>query len=172
MKTKLCKPVLIESKLTLNSIDNKDIKLNYSKGCIVKYNIQNYYHMVYQLILISLDPDEKIEVGNICYDLESPRLFTCAVGENVLFRLLKNKAAKVIAIQSQLSPEYIQQFVEEYNKCEIKDVEIEMEDWCDYDDDCTWGGLDKADYRIKLTNNFITIVNKEEITEKDYLKQK
>ena len=34
---------------------------------------------------------------------------------------------KVIATQSQIPPEYIQQFIEEYNKGEVKDIEIEME---------------------------------------------
>lgn len=36
---------------------------------------------------------------------------------------------------------------------EIKSIEIEYKDWCDYDDDNTLGGLDKSDYRpVTLLN--------------------
>ena len=73
----------------------------------------------------------------------------------------QNSAKKVIATQPQLSPEYIQQFIEEYNKGEVKDVEIEME-W-------TLGNEEDDNQNLipvlvpKLTNGFITIGKKEPI---------
>ena len=68
---------------------------------------------------------------------------------------------KVIATQDQLPNEYIQQFVEEYNKGEVKDVEIEMttttyDDWME-------NGTSPVYPKPKLTMGFITIINKEPI---------
>lgn len=57
----------------------------------------------------------------------------------------------------QIPQSFIKQYVESGGS--IDEVEIEYTDWCDYDDDNTWGGLDKADLRIKLDSNNCVIVH-------------
>ena len=108
-----------------------------------------------QLILISLD--DEIKVGDKHY-FEGEVKYTTKQTIEYLNSSGDNTFKKVIATQEQISPEYIQQFIEEYNKGKVKDFEIEMKDWCDYDDN-PCGGLDKPDWRPKLTNGFVTIVN-------------
>lgn len=117
MKTLKCRPVLVE-------VDKSFLYLHGGK----LYNNRTTMHIpdgkqiTQQLILISLNTDEKIEVGNKYYSTIHNQIFECINNKQYF-----ENEFKVIATQSQLSPEYIQQFIEEYNKDEVKDVEIEME---------------------------------------------
>jgi len=57
-------------------------------------------------------------------------------------------------------PQISQSFIEEYVKAGgIDEVLLEYKDWCDYDDDNTWGGLDKADLRLVLDQNNCVITH-------------
>lgn len=166
MKTKLCKPVLVEI--------NEESNLFRKKGAdFLEYIPNNNYegpYIGYELILISLDPDDKIKEGDIipyviCWANETYEYFNSNNG------IRKSKipyVKKVIATQDQIPPEYIQQFVKEYNEDEVKDVEIEI--------DLFWNNGGKYGiqpfpnetatekdrvYKSKLTNGFITIVKEE-----------
>ncbi len=110
-----------------------------------------------QLILISLE-DEKIEVGDrVIYDFFDGHKVDVIVDNTIDTypeRWLGFK--RVIACQSQLSLEYIQQFIEEYNKGEVKDISIEMEE-------CTDGNgmyRNSKMFQPKLNNGHVTIVEK------------
>lgn len=165
MKTKKCRPVLVESK------ENTGITL----GINITRNIPGIMRgQNYQLILISLDPDEKIEVGDkyivelfnvkgksTGFHLESCNVINDVWVNNTSVDLTRhiNNCKKVIALQSQLSPEYIQQFIEEYNKDKVKDVEIEMvtmNKGYNNHEDSPYNEIDIP----KLTNGFVTIVEK------------
>ena len=118
MKTKLCRPILIETKSEDTLISNREF-INLLDGKI--HNpFKNQY---YELILISLDPDEKIEEGDKYYDEHNGLILTASSQSDHDIYQYK----KVIATQSQLSPEYISKFVEEYNRSEVKDIEIGIE---------------------------------------------
>ena len=162
MKTKKCKPVLIESK------ENTGITLgiNITKNIPGAMRGQNY-----QLILISLE-DEKIEVGDkwiyICpingvdYGDKGDAIVTNNLKSNWFDKLHdKTNYKKVIATQDQLSPEYIAKFIKQYNNGKVEDVEIEVlimnEGYTDIND-YPYQEIDIP----KLTNGFITIVEKKE----------
>lgn len=161
MKTKLCRPVLIKT--------NKESNLQITNGKLYysdKLFCANHPDMPevgfinpnqnQQLILISLDTNERIEEGDKFYNQDLH-----LIGELIVPNTYRN-VFKVIATQyqSQLSPEYIQQFVEEYNKKEVKDVEIK---W-DYREGEFLTELENCPYaptinEPKLTDGFVTIVN-------------
>lgn len=167
MKTKLCRPVLVESK------EHNKLRLDNNGKLTFEPHIQGLsysglIHTYQQLILISLDPDEKIEVGDkylvelfkITGESVGLQLEECRQIDNIWInnfdvvstRHISN-CKKVISTQSQLSPEYINQFIEEYNKGEVKYVEIEFEEYGTIMKD-----FKDINFRPKLTNGFITIV--------------
>lgn len=202
MKTKLVKPVLVDSKIA-NIYKCRTGGLGY-KEVATSYTVEGQGQ---QLILISLDPDDKIEEGDICYYenyLGGGKFLVIYTKYGTYHKLntdpikqygtieggitpLEQDVFKVIAQQSQLSPEYIQQFIEEYNKGEVKDVEIEMnvvtmqESSKGYEDnDILVNGkivesvhyelteiidktIEKYGKQPKLTNGFITIIEKSNI---------
>jgi hypothetical protein len=168
METKLCRPVLVESKDSTTMIGWKN------KIELINNSISQLVDKYYELILISLDPDEKIEVGNNFW-YRNYKLMTCT-GLSKSGQILTNNevakhndyghpqslSKKVIATQSQLSPEYIQQFIEDYNKGEVKDVEIEMiamNEGYNKPEDYPFQEIDIP----KLTNGFVTIAEKSNI---------
>lgn len=91
-----------------------------------------------QLILISLEPDENIEVGDKVYSSETNSILT--FNNETACKLANQQKAKtyfkLIATQDQLPPEYIQQFKVEDVYIEMENVKIEVP---------------------KLTNGFVTI---------------
>lgn len=175
MKTKLVRPVLVETKekstfkgqLCLNGI--------YLFSARESDNVGNLNPQ--QLILISLE-DEKIEVGNSWIYIDPINGIDYgenghAIVKNNLnsswFEKLHDKLNyhKVIATQDQISPEYIAKFVEQYNNGKIEDVEIKMDDngeesWIgdDYSGEPFWS----EKLEPSLTSGFITIVEKKEPT--------
>ena len=175
MKTKLCKPILIESK------EDYGITL----GVNITRNIPGAMRgQHYQLILISLDTNDDIKPGDKYYSFETETIDILEENE-----LSMSYDRKVIATQDQLPNEYIQQFVEEYNKYEVKDVEIEMIDNKQQLEECVENieeicleeheniedspyyeqyclavkDIDNIVYQLKLTNGFITIVKEKPI---------
>lgn len=177
MKTLKCRPVLIDSKdkSSVLVLDDNSHKLN-----LCEPNEAAWGHK--QLILISLDLDEKIKVGdtfladdrNTIHDKPIYSIQRCKAiqnewifGDDSDLGYNPDWSKKVIATQSQLSPEYIQQFIEEYNKGEVKDVEIKMEESLTkvYDNigGHSGGHWEPNGFQPKLTNGFVTIV------EKDYI---
>ena len=63
---------------------------------------------------------------------------------------------KVIAKHSELPEEYIQQFIDNYNNGIVRVIEIEMEDYLT-EEFALKGSF--RNYRAKLTNGFVTIIN-------------
>lgn len=161
---KLCRPILVVTNKKDTNLFKKHNILYYTKGMITSGgSIQ-----AYELILVSLDPDEKIEVGNKC--IKFGNIYKGGYIEHIYspvdFAFPEIDFKKIIATQSQLSPEYINQFVEEYNKNKINNIEIEMID-NGYEVDMEGvGGMDWGDtcwnskIEPKLTNGFITVVKK------------
>lgn len=149
------RPVLVETKEPANIIGWKN------KVQLTNDNISQLVDKYYQLILISLE-DEKIEVGELCYHKGSKEVVNYQNGG-----FPKGHCFKVIATQSQLSPELIQQLVYEYNNGGMKDFEIEFDNIRIGTEDISGMGI--YDYKPKLTNGFVTVVGKEPIlyTEKE-----
>ena len=153
MITKLVRPILIKSK------ENTEIILgvNITRNIPGDLRGQNY-----ELILISLE-NEKIEVGDEVCD---GKYIEKAITDYYII------SKKVIAHQSQISPELIQHLIAEYNSGDMKDFEIEMEPLTHNGKSngfniCTCGfKKDKEGYltctkehlQPKLTNGFVTPV--------------
>lgn len=192
MKTKLVKPVLVDSEIA-NIYKCRTGGLGY-KEVATSYTVEGQGQ---QLILISLDPDEKIEEGDICYYenyLGGGKFLVIYTKYGTYHKLntdlikqygtieggitpLEQDIFKVIATQDQLSPELIQQLIAEYNNSCMQDFEIEMEEdksnLCDcyYTKYCKSTQLapgvkcrDIKHYKPKLNNGFVCIVKKEPIT--------
>ena len=120
METKLVRPVLLESKEPNNiyTLDGKLYQTTPNTNIVVSKADKL---IPQQLILISLE-DEKIEVGDrVIYDFFDGHKVDVIVDNTIDTypeRWLGFK--RVIACQSQLSLEYIQQFIEEYNKGKLR----------------------------------------------------
>lgn len=156
-------PVLIKS--------DKITSLWSYKGRTLRYNEANFNFeddtIYYQLILASIDSTDKISSNDLFTDLVTIR--TCTHCENDTIYCFdssppyvqKTGQYKVMALQSQIPEYYIQQFVDEYNKEAIKDVEIEMKneqsDCHGCTEDCYEEGCKQ--HKPKLTNGFINIIN-------------
>ena len=153
MKTLLVRPVLVPTKDTesILVIDDNSRRLH-----ICKPNEAAWGHQ--QIVLVSLDPNEKIEKGDLHI-----RFHNGKVGSNIdnspIEWCHKYKYKKVIATQDQLSPDHIHKLVDEYNNGEMQNFEIEM-DWILGDKEDENQNLIPV-LQPKLTNNFITIVEKE-----------
>ena len=162
METKKVRPVLVES---------KESTLHLSHGKLLIRSIEStgksdlYKSIPQELILISLE-NEKIEVGDICLNESNPN--------DVNNNLIKidsetskynannfSSCKKVIARQSQISPEYISKFIEQYNNGCVEDLEIEM-----MYKDCPNSSIENWNYFPEplLTNGFVSIVEKEPIS--------
>ena len=158
MKTHKCRPVLLPT-------DNKHSQLEIDDLTVGKlsYELKQYHHKnPQQLILISLE-DDKIEVGDTLIDSDlktSFELFSPYEEGDIAV----DKFYKVIVTQEKLPPEYIQQFIEEYNKGEVKDVVIEMEEIKDTTDRAWYNTcLCRNIIQPKLNNGFVTIIVKSDI---------
>ena len=193
MKTKRVRPALVESKdkITLNSIVNDPtfglgiIIEKHGEECF--YNTHSSGGSIttpwernlgdrlkhYELILISLE-DDKIEEGeylNLAHRvIVQPTDLEWANSNS-------NNLKKVIARQSQIPQEYISKFIAQYNTGGVEDLEIEMEKcWINSDNvkGNSFTEVAKFESSIndfdavliiqpKLTNGFVTIVEKEVI---------
>lgn len=189
MKTHKVRPILLPTKNIHSQLEIDDIsigKLSYEA---------KHYHCKHsqELILISLE-DEKIEVGNICYyenDFGGGKFLVRYTGNNIYHELgvdpvdqygridcgitpLKSDISKVMARQSQIPSKYISKFIEQYNNNCVDDLEIEISEYFDCKN-CTINCImscQKDDPIIiqkpKLTNGFVTIVEKEPISFSKY----
>lgn len=176
-------------------IDSKESTLHLSHGKLLITSIEStgksdlYKSIPQELILISLE-DEKIEVGNEFYSSKYETIDVLA-SNGVIDEFT---SFKVIARQSQIPPEYISKFIEQYNNGCVEDLEIEMgirsnaalgykeyvylEHICDKkyvpikidaninQNSYSLGEIEEfEDWEIeiytKLTNGFVTIVEKE-----------
>lgn len=186
MKTKKVRPVLVEIKDASNIFENNDKTLSFYEH---KQHASSGGKK-FELILISLE-DEEIEVGNKVFTgkhIETVIDITNKHGNIVCetATYLPEDVEKVIARQSQISPEYISKFIEQYNKGCIEDLEIEMEKcWINSDNVKGNSFTEVAKFepsindfdavliiQPKLTNSFVTIVEKEPIifTEEEVIK--
>lgn len=174
MKTKLVRPILLDSE------EWQPLVLSTSRyGGLFKseyYNPMTEMGDTYkELIFVSLDPDERIEIGDIIY--HSLDYCTLLVTDSPQYdnkEMLKEYGyKKVITTYSQLSPELIQKLIDEYNNGGMKDFEIEM---CLYYKDLSgeheaYLAMPTDYYKPKLTNGFITpIIKEEKLYTKDDLK--
>ena len=159
MKTKRVRPVLVESKDIHSQLEIDNIYINK-----LSYELKQYHcKHPQELILISLE-DEEIEVGNEY--LDDCGLIRKAVTSDEDYWKRRPDYKKVIARQSQISPEYISKFIEQYNNDCVEDLEIEMEELYIYPDG-TKSKISRLMPDAKpveepnLTNGFVTIVEKE-----------
>ena len=113
-----------------------------------------------QLILISLE-DEEIEVGDLVFN---PIANSVDIIQYVSKKDYNFGAKKVIATQSQISSEYITRFVDQYNNGKVEDLEIKItnEPQSHKDIDKLVEGTIYLN-QPKLTNGFVTIVEKQPI---------
>lgn len=181
MKTKKCKFVLVQNN------NSSPSKIGVWKHCKTNelalwqdmFSVdKNWYG--FDLILISLDPEEKIKVEDKCYDDGSRRLnydsgiynviLICDNGDYMLEHIVtkcqifvRSNIKKVIATQSQISLADIQKAIEQYNaNGEFEDVEIEMEAVSNENDNPFTNPEGLYDFEgnkwsPKLTNGFVTI---------------
>lgn len=171
MKTLLVRPVLVESKERTNLWSYKGRRLYYNQANFNDEDETAYYRAV----LVSLDPNDKIERGNKVVtnnvDYFATEIQLCTMSEfldsdniikfgiNNQIKVYKFGYNKVIATQDQLSPDLMQKLVDEYNNGGMQNFEIEM-DWILGDKEDENQNLIPV-LQPKLTNNFITIVEKE-----------
>lgn len=178
MNTKKIRPILIpiKSEWTLKSI-RKHLSF-------IDNDIRNpFTNQYYNLILISLAPDEKIENGDrvACFEEKELTKFVGLskveeyYGENQAWCYDEDDKTevhplnyqffirKVIAIQDKLSSELINKLIEEYNNGGMRDFEIEMEEYGTVMKD-----FKDINYRPKLTNGFITPVENKHKKHKMY----
>ena len=179
MKTKLCRPVLVP--ISLKKIQPKDcigkIFLNKDNVASILTNIEDiiksnsYFKAIPQeLILISLDPEEKIEVDKLHLNVWNNEIITMDLAtKNMLdCGMLHNPHCKIIATQCQLPQEYIQQIVEQFNSGKVEDIEIEIiEDYGhidkDYDPDDQENAIFIGEYLKLNDENQIQIVKRKPI---------
>ena len=174
MKTKRVRPILVEIKDASNIFENNDKTLSF-------YEYKQHASSggkKFELILISLE-DEEIEENDYYYFSKSNSLHK-HLGTLPLnkYKHDGDKCFKVIARQSQISPEYISKFIEQYNKDCIEDLEIELEKcWINSDNVKGHSFTEVAKFepsindfdavliiQPKLTNGFVIIVEKEVIS--------
>lgn len=141
MITKTCMPVLIET---------KDI------NTAIKINRNNKF---YNLILFSCDLNETFTTG----DLITDGIVIIAATEklvNAQDLIGRRDWRKIIATQKELSPEYIQRFIQEHDSSRVNNIEIEMEQEksTGYTEDRCRTFYGK--YKPVLTNGYVTIVEK------------
>ena len=170
MKTKKVRPVLVEIKDASNIFENNDKTLSF-------YEYKQHASSggkKFELILISLE-DEKIEEGEY---LNLAHRVIVQPSDLEWANSNSNNLKKVIARQSQISPEYISKFIEQYNSGSVEDLEIEMEKcWINSDNVKGNSFTEVAKFepsindfdavliiQPKLTHGFVTIVEKEPIT--------
>jgi len=183
MKTKLCKPVLIESNDSVYVGDiMKYVKLMYLRteydcklGSLtinINRNVteSNEYWQKYKLVLVSLDPKEIIKEDDFVL-LQNGELKRMKESD-VIDYLNSNSDAtvKVIATQKQLSPEYIKKFIKEYNENNVQNVEVEGNLFrrfgsiilpCSPLNNESNSDMSIYSFVPKTTNNFVAIVEKE-----------
>lgn len=136
MKTKLVRPIFIDVNDIKISIVMKGVMPNLCRLTTDVIDDEEWlrFGKPQQLILISLDPNEKIEendswIGYKIGEIEEESKLIIVTPENrqsIFHNIVKSKFGKVIATQDQLSHELIQQLVAEYNNGGMRDFEIEM----------------------------------------------
>ena len=175
MNTIRIRPLLVESK-EIPNVGDLCFSPRYEGKLLVFGNFENSYQnecKKQELILISLE-DEKIEGNNYVYNNKRKiiELFKYIQGtcEEIFCR-------KVITRQSQIPAEYISKFIEQYNNGSVEDLEIEMEHYWINSDSIKGNFFTEVakfepsinqydailNNRPKLTNGFVTIVEKEPI---------
>ena len=165
MKTHKVRPLLIDSKDNIKEgvlfIDSlRKLRNCTNLDCLAYCNNKENFKITswetQELVLISLE-DEKIEVGNEFYSSKYETIDVLA-SNGVIDEFT---SFKVIARQSQISPEYISKFIEQYNNGCVEDFEIEM-----MYKDCPNSSIENWNYFPEplLTNGFVSIVEKEPIS--------
>lgn len=178
MKTKLVRPVLVESKEPNNiyTLGGKLYQTTPNTNIVVSKTDKL---IPQQLILISLE-DEKIEVGDIgfinigggtvgtvSYDKEY-KTWDLTTKDNVHYPFTTREyIKKVIVPQEQISPELIQQLVDEYHNGGMKDFEIEMIE--KIHNHYSGANAQWKELLPKLTNGFVTIVTEKENSDREII---
>jgi len=181
MKTIKVRPILVETK------DNEDR----AYPCILKHSIVSngkigYYDsniktptIAMELILVSLAPEEKIEVADKLYFGNNIIIVEKIHDDAITFlnpidgkvHTIQgiNRFKKIIATQDQISPEDIQKAIEQYNASgKFEDVEVAREHTTvisgGFIPTGQIGGKGLQHHnvgKIKLTNGFVTIVEQD-----------
>lgn len=147
--TKSVRPILIDCDIH-NPLRIDENGILAFEPNIVGLHYSGLSHTYKELILISLD--DNLKDGDPCLvDGGLGRIGVDTYSEYVKYSV---NPKKVIAVQSQIPDDYIQQFIEEYGLGDVKDVEIECWDNSDYNPSMF------PDIRPKITDNFITFAHK------------
>lgn len=169
METKRVRPVLVEIKF--NSIEEMqgDIILRGNKlyTCeqlkALQLQKKENSDKVFELILISLEK-EKIEEGDTYFSKYGNNIDIITKDNYISESHIRAKTFnKVIARQSQISPEYISKFIEQYNDGSVEDFDIRMITMNKGYNDIADIPYQEVDIP-KLTNGFVTIIEKEQIS--------
>lgn len=199
MKTKLVRPVLVKNSIVAQTNPSATGLTLCNDNVLRIGNPLDKSESRVNLVLISLEEDE-INSGDILFHTLSKRLFR-VLDSSYLFNIkcidiINNEELicsnischKVIVTQEQISPEYITKFVDQYNDGGVSDIEIVVEkdksNLCDcYNTKfCKSTQLrngvkcrDEKHYKPKLVDNFIIIIEKDNIIGKpleDYIQLK
>lgn len=166
MKTKLCRPILVPTKE--KSTFDGQLCLNGNHLFIARECDDVGDLQPQKLILISLDPEEKIEVGDKVLRPDGVIIIMSHSDMVAYLDSQSNATKKIIATQDQLPKEYIQQLVEQYNSHKVEDVEIEIiEDYGhidkDYDPDDQENAIFIGEYLKLNDENQVQIVKRKPI---------
>lgn len=173
MKTKRVRPVLCD-KFNVSAIFKRD------KTGVLIYDKPDYSGicMFYDIFLISLDDDDKIEVGELYVKYKnehntsgkfiSDNYNTCTANRNFIENYYNNYGRyhyKIIATQTQISPSHICKLIEDYNNGGMMDFEIEwLEDYGhidkDYDENDHGNAIKIKNEPILNSEGFIIIIDK------------
>jgi hypothetical protein len=173
MKIKSLKPKLIEIDEYIEDYPFLGLENN-KLSIYTEKNKSNFNVIPQKLILISLDNEDKIYIGDDYYSSTLNIIFNAYSDSIVKSSNESLNCHKVFATQSQISAEYIQKFIEEYNTGNIKDIEIVMVDNNPNNQELLYNNEHGEyffedvvnekiktvflKYKPKLTNGFITIV--------------
>lgn len=118
-KTKKCRAVLVDAPGDFNHKLWFSTRLDYLQYTNCRNFLSGFNPK--QIILISLEPDEKIEVGDVIYNSRENVVEAVISIEDLEFISIINSndeliIFKVIATEEQISKEYMGQFVDEYNE--------------------------------------------------------
>lgn len=155
MKTINVKPILVESEALSKG---HSLYITQSNE-LVKFSSFHSGYKSQQLVLINNNIKSKFEIGDLITDgFEILKATPCIFNAQDLIGRIK--WSKIIAIQDQLPENYIQQFIEDYNYNNVKDIEIELTQesiniFIENKNRTFYG-----DYIPKLINGFIIIVEK------------
>lgn len=117
-----CRPILINN---LSSSPSKVGLWKHSKTGVISlwkdYFSMDHNWYGYDLILYSLNPNDEIKIGDKYFDEHSKFIGTATVNFG---RVGDDSSKKIVATHSELPINYIKNFIDDYNKDKIFNVDV------------------------------------------------